>query len=68
MRPLLTNISPKVYDKPRRLLGKESCAMRKWKIRFVLPVCLCCLLVCGLAVGSRYAWGVTLMQIGRAHV
>ena len=36
--------------------------MRKWKIRFVLPVCLCCLLVCGMAVGSRYAWGVTLMQ------
>ena len=31
--------------------------MRKWKIRFVLPVCLCCLLVCGMAVGSRYAWG-----------
>lgn len=36
--------------------------MRNRKIRFVLPVCLCCLLVCGLAVGSRYAWGVTLMQ------
>lgn len=36
--------------------------MRKWKIRFVLPVCLCCLLVCGMAVGSRYAWGVTLME------
>ena len=53
MRLLLTSIRPKVYAKPRRLLGKENCAMRNRKIRFVLPVCLCCLLVCGMAVGSR---------------
>ena len=34
----------------------------KKKVRFLLPVILCCLLVCGTAVGSHYAQGVSLME------
>ena len=34
----------------------------KKKIRFLLPAILCCLLVCGTAVGSHYAQGVSLME------
>ena len=34
----------------------------KKKVRFLLPVILCCLLVCGTAAGSHYAQGVSLME------
>ncbi len=35
-------------------------------MRFLLPVILCCLLVCGTAAGSHYAQGVSLME--QAHL